>query len=159
MSPLADKRITVTGGAGFLGRNVVSRLREKGCKEIFVPRSRDYDLVENEAVKRLYRDSRPDVVIHLAAVVGGIGANRQNPGAFFYKNLMMGVQMIEQGRQFGLEKFVAVGTICAYHARMAERSGYRSIYLSGGGVALRHRIGDVLRSLADSGKINPVGGR
>ncbi len=83
MSFLPSKRITVTGGAGFLGRNVVSRLREAGCRDIFVPRSADYDLVDNEAVKRLYRDSRPDIVIHLAAVVGGIGANRANPGAFF----------------------------------------------------------------------------
>lgn len=114
MSELAKKRIVVTGGAGFLGRLVVRKLEERGCQNIFVPMRRDYDLVNNEAVKRLYRDAKPDVVIHLAAAVGGIGANRKNPGKFFYENLMMGVQMMEQGRLFGIEKFVAVGTVCAY---------------------------------------------
>jgi len=114
MSWLADKRITVTGGAGFVGRYVVGKLKEKGCPSIFVPRSRDYNLVDNAAVKRLYRDAKPDVVIHLAAVVGGIGANSENPGRFFYDNLMMGVQMMEQGRLSGVEKFVALGTVCAY---------------------------------------------
>jgi GDP-L-fucose synthase len=111
---LANKRITVTGGAGFLGTYVVKKLRERGYQNVFVPRSRDYDLVDNEAVKKLYHDSKPDVVVHLAAVVGGIGANRENPGKFFYENLIMGIQMMEQGRLFGLEKFVAIGTICAY---------------------------------------------
>jgi GDP-L-fucose synthase len=111
---LATKRILVTGGAGFLGRYVVKKLEERGCKEIFVPRSKDYNLVEMEAVKRLYKDAKPDIVIHLAAIVGGIGANRENPGEFFYKNLMMGVQMMEHGRLFGAEKFTAIGTICAY---------------------------------------------
>ncbi len=111
---LTAKRILVTGGAGFLGKHVVQKLRERGCREIFVPRSKDYNLVELEAVKTVYQDSKPDIVIHLAAVVGGIGANRENPGKFFYDNLMMGVQMIEQGRLFGVEKFVAIGTICAY---------------------------------------------
>ena len=111
---LANKRIVVTGGAGFLGSSVVQKLEERDCKEIFVPRSRDYNLVEIEAVKRLYRDAKPDIVIHLAASVGGIGANMINPGSFFYENLMMGVQLIEQGRQSGIEKFVAIGTICAY---------------------------------------------
>jgi GDP-L-fucose synthase len=114
MSWLASKRITVTGGAGFLGNCVVRKLRELGYQNIFVPRSKDYNLVSNEAVKRLYQDSQPDIVIHLAAVVGGIGANRENPGKFFYDNLMMGVQMMEQGRLLGIEKFVAIGTICAY---------------------------------------------
>ena len=114
MSHLATKRILVTGGAGFLGKYVVKKMEETGCKDIFVPRSKDYNLVEMEAVKRLYRDAKPDIVIHLAARVGGIGANMKNPGSFFYENLMMGVQMIEKGRLFGVEKFVAIGTICAY---------------------------------------------
>ncbi len=111
---LTGKRIVVTGGAGFLGKSVVKNLEEKGVKNTFVPRSREYNLVENEAVKRLYNDAKPDIVIHLAAVVGGIGTNRENPGKFFYDNLMMGVQMMEQGRLVGIEKFVALGTVCAY---------------------------------------------
>ena len=114
MSWLASKRIIVTGGAGFLGKYVVKKLEERGCQNIFVPRSKDYNLVDNEAVKRLYQDSKPNIVIHLAAIVGGIGANRENPGKFLYDNLMMGIQMMEQGRLFGLQKFVAIGTICAY---------------------------------------------
>ncbi len=114
MSWLTNKQITVTGGAGFLGTQVVSKLRELGCQNIFVPRSKDYNLVHSRAVSKLYHDSKPDIVIHLAAVVGGIGANRENPGKFFYDNLMMGVQMMEQGRLSGIEKFVAVGTVCAY---------------------------------------------
>jgi GDP-L-fucose synthase len=109
-----NKRVLVTGGAGFLGAFVVKKLQERGCKNIFIPKSKDYDLVEMEAVRRLYRDAKPDIVIHLAARVGGIGANRANPGKFFYDNLMMGVQMMEVGRQVGIEKFVALGTICAY---------------------------------------------
>jgi GDP-L-fucose synthase len=112
-NPLQGKRITVTGGAGFLGSHVVSRLQARGA-DVFVARSRDYDLVSGDAVRRLYHDARPQVVIHLAAQVGGIGANRENPGRFFYENLMMGVQLMEEGRRAGVEKFVAVGTVCAY---------------------------------------------
>ncbi len=110
----ASKRVAVTGGAGFLGSFVVSKLRERGCRELFIPRSRDYNLVEMESVRRFYRDARPDIVVHLAARVGGIGANRANPGKFFYDNLLMGVQLIEQGRLSKIEKFVAIGTVCSY---------------------------------------------
>jgi len=109
-----DKRVVVTGGAGFLGRYVVEGLRRRRCKQILVPRSRDYDLVQPDAVVRMYEHMQPDIVIHLAAVVGGIGANRLHPGQFFYKNLMMGVQLLEQARIRQIEKFVAVGTVCAY---------------------------------------------
>jgi GDP-L-fucose synthase len=109
-----NKVVTVTGGAGFLGSYVAKKLKEKGCKNIFIPRSQDYDLVNCEACKKLYEDSRPDILIHLAAVVGGIGINQKNPGMFFYKNLMMGAQLMEEGRLFGLQKFVALGTVCAY---------------------------------------------
>src|SRR4051812_35377699 len=106
-------RILVTGGAGFMGTRVVDRLKKAGA-EVFVPRSSEYNLVDGAAVKRLFRDARPEVVIHAAAVVGGIGANRENPGRFFYENLMMGVQTLEESRLAGVKKFVAVGTICAY---------------------------------------------
>ena len=104
----------MTGGAGFLGTFVVAKLRDRGCQPIFIPRSREYDLVEMDSVKRLYREARPDIVIHLAARVGGIGANREHPGTFFYDNLLMGVQLMEQGRLSNIEKFVAVGTVCSY---------------------------------------------
>jgi GDP-L-fucose synthase len=110
----SGKNVVVTGGAGFLGTFVVEKLQKAGCGKIFIPRSAEYNLVDREACRRLYRDVKPDMVIHLAAKVGGIGANRENPGSFFYDNLMMGVQLIEEGRLFGLEKFVALGTICAY---------------------------------------------
>ncbi|HKP45334.1 MAG TPA: GDP-L-fucose synthase [Pyrinomonadaceae bacterium] len=108
------KRVVVTGGAGFLGRFIVGRLRASDGVEVFVPRSTEYDLVEAGDVQRLYADTKPDLVIHLAAVVGGIGANEKNPGKFFYENLMMGVQLIEQARLHNIAKFVALGTVCAY---------------------------------------------
>jgi len=110
----SSKCVLITGGAGFLGSFVVQKLKELGCKDIFVPRSKEYDLVDMEAVRRLYNNAKPDIVIHLAGRVGGIGANRVNPGKFFYGNIMMGVQMIEQGRLNRIEKFVAMGTICCY---------------------------------------------
>ena len=113
MLSLRGRKITVTGGAGFLGSHVVRRLVERGA-EVFVPRSRELDLVSGDAVRRLYREKGPEIVIHLAAQVGGIGANRENPGRFFYENLMMGVQLMEEGRRAGIEKFVGIGTVCAY---------------------------------------------
>jgi GDP-L-fucose synthase len=114
MTALEMKRVVVTGGTGFLGSYVVRELKNAGCPHILVPRSSQYDLRSLEAVQRMYADTRPDIVIHLAARVGGIGANRENPGAFFYDNLMMGAQLIEIGRQIGIEKFVCIGTVCAY---------------------------------------------
>jgi GDP-L-fucose synthase len=107
------KKVTVTGGAGFLGRHLVQRLKDRGA-DVFVPRSREYNLVREADVGRLLDDARPEMVIHLAAVVGGIGHNQKNPGRFFYENLMMGTQLIEQARLRGIEKFVALGTVCAY---------------------------------------------
>ena len=110
----ADRRIVVTGGAGFLGSFILEKLRARGCGAILVPTIEEYDLVKAVDIERMYDDMRPDVVIHLAAVVGGIGANREHPGKFFYENLMMGVQLIDEGRLRGIEKFVAIGTVCAY---------------------------------------------
>ena len=104
----------VTGGAGFLGAAVVKTLQSRGYENVFVPRSAEYDLRDRAAITRLYQDVQPHLVIHLAAVVGGIGANRNNPGRFFYDNAIMGIQLLEYARQFEVEKFVAVGTICAY---------------------------------------------
>lgn len=114
MSFWSSKRVLVTGGAGFLGSFVVEKLQQRDPKEIFVSRSQDYDLVQMDAVRRLYKDARPDIVIHLAARVGGIGYNKTNPATLFYDNLMMGTQLMEVGRQVGIEKFVGVATICAY---------------------------------------------
>jgi len=114
MIDLATKRVTVTGGSGFLGSFLVEKLRQKGCTHIAVPRSAEYDLTRQEAVERLFADHRPEIVFHLAAEVGGIGANRDNPGRFFYANAIMGINLIEAARRYGLEKFIQVGTICAY---------------------------------------------
>ena len=108
------QRVTVTGGAGFLGRFVIEKLKAYEGIEVFVPRQHDYDLVEKPDIVRLLDESRPDLVIHLAAVVGGIGHNQKNPGKFFYDNLMMGVQLMEQSRLHGVKKFLATGTVCAY---------------------------------------------
>ena len=111
---LSQKRLCVTGGAGFLGKHLIARLEHYGAKDIFVPRSADYDLVKGDDIARMIDDAQPDIIIHLAAKVGGIGANMEKPGEFFYDNLMMGVQLIHQAWQRGVEKFVAIGTICAY---------------------------------------------
>jgi GDP-L-fucose synthase len=109
-----ERPVLVTGGAGFLGSHLVARMRMAGYRKIVVPRSRDYDLTREADVERLYLDAQPAVVIHLAARVGGIGANRANPGRFFYDNLMMGALLMEHARRHQIGKFVAVGTICAY---------------------------------------------
>ncbi|KPL12062.1 NAD-dependent dehydratase, partial [candidate division BRC1 bacterium SM23_51] len=109
-----EQRVLVTGGAGFLGSHVVKRLRDAGAREIFVPLIEEYDLVRIEDIRRSMDISRPTLIVHLAAVVGGIGANQEHPGKFFYDNLMMGVQLIEEARIRDVSKFLAVGTICAY---------------------------------------------
>jgi GDP-L-fucose synthase len=111
---LASKRVLVTGGSGFVGRHVVSALERHGCRDVVVVRKAQHDLTSEPDVVRLFRDVRPQVVVHLAAVVGGIGANRESPGRFFYQNVMMGALTMEQARVAGVEKFVGVGTICAY---------------------------------------------
>ncbi|MQC26239.1 MAG: GDP-L-fucose synthase [Chloroflexi bacterium] len=109
-----DKRVTVTGGSGFLGSFVVEQLQKKGVKDIFVPRSADYDLVQPDQITRMLDDGRPDILLHIAALAGGIGANQDRPADFFYYNLMMGVPLMHQAYERGVEKFVALGTICAY---------------------------------------------
>ena len=109
-----DKKIIVTGGSGFLGKSLVENLKKRGAKKIFVPEIEEYDLRKLSAIKKMYKKANADIVIHLAAVVGGIGANRENPGKYFYDNLIMGVQLAEVARQVGISKFVSIGTICAY---------------------------------------------
>lgn len=110
----ASRRVCVTGGAGFLGSFVTEKLRQKGAANIFVPHLEQYDLVKLDDIHRMLDDSQPDLIIHLAALAGGIGANRARPADFFYINLMMGVQLMHAAWQRGVEKFVAIGTICAY---------------------------------------------
>ena len=114
MSFWKTKRVTVTGGKGFLGSYISEKLQQRGCKNIAVADLPEYDLTKLPDIARMYREQKPDLVIHLAAVVGGIGANRENPGKFFYDNAIMGIQLIEYARQFGVKKFVCIGTICAY---------------------------------------------
>ena len=113
-SALRNRSFLVTGGAGFLGSHVVHRLRERGCTRIGVPRSRDFDLTRPKDIDAMFDQMRPEIIIHLAAACGGIGVNREKPGEFFYRNLVMGAQLMETARQRGVRKFVAVGTVCAY---------------------------------------------
>jgi GDP-L-fucose synthase len=109
-----NKRVVVTGGAGFLGTHVVEKLQARGCTQIVVPRSTEYDLCDKDAIVSLLEEAKPHLIIHLAAVVGGIGANQQHPGKFFYDNAIMGIQLIEQARRCGIDKLVCVGTVCSY---------------------------------------------
>ena len=114
MIDLVNKRIVVTGGSGFLGKHLINRLERAGCHNVIVPMHKEYDLTRIDAIERLFNEQKPDILIHMAAVVGGIGANRENPGRFFYENAIMGIQLIEAARRFGVEKTVVLGTICAY---------------------------------------------
>ncbi len=109
-----NKKVVVTGGVGFLGNFVIRKLKDHGVTNIFIPTIEEYDLVDPEAIDRLFQNAKPDVIIHLAAHVGGIGANREHPAEFFYDNLMMGVQLIHQAWKHNIQKFVAIGTVCAY---------------------------------------------
>ena len=114
MLDLTKKRIVVTGGGGFLGSLVVDSLKARGCESVFVPRKRDYDLTRMDGIEKMFADAQPEVIFHLAAVVGGIGANRINPGSFFYENAIMGIQLIEAARMHKVEKTLIAGSICAY---------------------------------------------
>ena len=109
-----NRRITVTGGKGFLGSFIIEKLQDRGCKNIAIANLPEYNLTRLPDIKKMYQDQKPDIVIHLAAVVGGIGANKKYPGKFFYENAIMGIQLIHEGYLNNLEKFVALGTICAY---------------------------------------------
>ena len=114
MLDLTKKRIVVTGGGGFLGSLVVDSLKARGCESVFVPRKRDYDLTRMDGIEKMFADAQPEVIFHVAAVVGGIGANRINPGSFFYENAIMGIQLIEAARMHKVEKTLIAGSICAY---------------------------------------------
>jgi GDP-L-fucose synthase len=114
MSGIKDRRVLITGGGGFLGRYVCAAIQSRGPAALFAPRKADYDLTQQDRVRALLKDTRPDTIVHMAAVVGGIGANRTNPGLYFYQNAVMGIHLMEEARQSGVEKFVSLGTICSY---------------------------------------------